>query len=196
MRMSFTRLFSWRQTEMFISATRERSQRVRRRVVRLLWGTGTSWACACTGCRGPTGLRGRTSSVLPERWMANCTSTSVRPAVETNACTREFRKFRKCGRLVAACWRETPRVSSNAIHCKVLLNYRLNFPKKLEIIIKGNNIKWFTRSDPPSISKMNFHFLIQKACREFAFRGHPSPEDGVKKKKSVHTMKCETLRAY
>lgn len=62
----------------------KRCQRLRRRLLLLLWCTGTSWACACTGCRGPTGLSGRTSSVLPERWMANCTSTSVRPAVEMN----------------------------------------------------------------------------------------------------------------
>lgn len=49
-----------------------------------LCGTGTSWA-AWTGCGSPTGVKGRTSSVLPERWMASCTSSSVSP--ETNTAT-------------------------------------------------------------------------------------------------------------
>lgn len=60
-----------------------------------LCGTGASRG-AWSGCGGPTGLSARTSSVLPERWMANSTSTSVSPGNKTHTLSTLYGHTVRC----------------------------------------------------------------------------------------------------
>lgn len=133
-------------TQILISAICKRYQRVKKWVMRLLWGTGTSWG-VWTGCEGPTGLKGRTSSVLPERWMASCTSTSVRPGMEMHVFLGSSENR---GRLVTVCQWETPNEFRRYLR-DTLRRPRSRLNDNLE---KVRQI--FTRFDLPSSQKCIF----------------------------------------